>query len=230
MSLSTLPQPIKAFLQATASRDRAGVLSSFADDAVLIDMGKEHRGEEIAHWVDNLYLGSNVRVHPLHHEERDGHTVLTVAVDGDYAALGVTEPFQLDWHIDLAGDRIARLRMVEDKLNLPAPVLGFVQAMNMYDLDGMASRFAPDAIANDQMRHYEGRDAIRAWLAKEIAGDRVTMFVTEIVHHLGGVAILAKVTGDHDKTGLPDPLELRFYFTLAGDAIAQLVIIPAKRH
>ena len=162
MSLSTLPQPIKAFLQATASRDRAGVLSSFADDAVLIDMGKEHRGEEIAHWADNLYLGSNVRVHPLHAEERDAHTILTVAVDGDYAALGVTEPFQLDWHIDLAGDRIARLRMVEEKLNLPAPVLGFVQAMNMYDLDGMVSRFAPDAIANDQMRHYEGRDAIRA--------------------------------------------------------------------
>ena len=230
MSLSTLPQPIKAFLQATASRDRAAVLLSFADDAVLIDMGKEHRGEEIAHWADNLYLGSNVRVHPLHTEERDGHTVLTVAVDGDYAALGVTEPFQLDWHIDLAGDRIARLRMVEEKLNLPAPALGFVQAMNMYDLDGMVSRFAPDAIANDQMRHYEGHDAIRAWLAKEIAGDRVTMFITEILHHRGGVAVLAKVTGDYDKTGLPDPLELRFYFTLAGDAIAQLVIIPAKRH
>jgi len=230
MSLSTLPQSIKAFLQATASRDRAGVLSSFADDAVLIDMGKEHRGEDIAHWADNLYLGSNVRVHPLHTEERDGHTVLTVAVDGDYAALGVTEPFQLDWHIDLAGDRIARLRMVEEKLNLPAPVLGFVQAMNMYDLDSMISRFAPDAIANDQMRHYEGRDAIRTWLAKEIAGDRVTMFVTEILRHPGGVAVLAKVTGDYDKTGLPDPLELRFYFTLAGDVIAQLVIIPAKRH
>ena len=79
-------------------------------------------------------------------------------------------------------------------------------------------------------RHYEGRDAIRAWLAKEIAGDRVTMFVTEILHHPGGVAVLAKVTGDYDKTGLPDPLELRFYFTLAGDAIVQLVMIPAKRH
>jgi ketosteroid isomerase-like protein len=230
MSFSTLPQPIKAFLQATASRDRAALLASFADDALLIDIGKEHRGDEIARWTDSLYLGSNVRVHPLHTEERDGHTVLTVAVDGDYAALGVTEPFQLDWHIDLAGDRIARLRMVEEKLDLPTPVLGFVQAMNMYDLDGMVSRFAPDAIANDQMRHYAGREAIRAWLAKEIAGDRVTMFVTETLRHPGGVAVLAKVTGDYDKTGLPDPLELRFYFTLAGDAIAQLVVIPAKRH
>jgi hypothetical protein len=33
---------------------------------------------------------------------------LNAAVDGDYAALGATAPFQLDWHIDLAGDRIAR--------------------------------------------------------------------------------------------------------------------------
>ena len=83
--------------------------------------------------------------------------------------------------------------MVEKKLDLPAPVLGFVQAMNMYDLDGMVSRFAPDAVANDQMRHYAEREAIRAWLAKEITGDRVTMFVTEILRHPGGVAVLAKV-------------------------------------
>src|ERR1700722_7984853 len=55
------------------------------------------------------------------------------------------------------------------------------------------------------------------------------MFVTETLRHPGGVAVLAKVTGDYDKTGLPDPLELRFYFTLAGLAIAQLIVIPAKR-
>ena len=131
---------------------------------------------------------------------------------------------------DLAETAKVRLRMVEEKLDLPAQVLGFVQAMNMYDLDSMVSRFALDAIANDHMRHYAGREAIRAWLAKEIAGDRVTMFVTEIQRHSGGVAVLAKVTGDYDKTGLPDPLEIRFYFALAGDAIAQLVVIPAKRH
>ncbi len=56
------------------------------------------------------------------------------------------------------------------------------------------------------------------------------MFVTETLRHPSGVAVLAKVTDDYDKTGLPDPLELRFYFTLTGDAIAQLVIIPTKGH
>jgi len=43
MSLSTLPQPIKAFLQATASRDRAALLASFVNDAVgcSVDKRKE---------------------------------------------------------------------------------------------------------------------------------------------------------------------------------------------
>ena len=51
MSLSDLPQPIKTFLQATANRNRAAVMASFADDAVLVDMGKDHRGEDIARWM-----------------------------------------------------------------------------------------------------------------------------------------------------------------------------------
>ena len=44
----------------------------------------------------------------------------------------------------------------------------------MYDLDGMISRFAPDAIANDQMRHYAGSEAIQArltsrkWLSQQV--------------------------------------------------------------
>jgi hypothetical protein len=95
MSLSTLPQPIKAFLQR----------------AVLIDMGEEHRGDEIARRTDSLYLGSNARVHPPHTEERDGRTVLTVAVDGDYTALGMTGT-----SISPAiASRGARLRMIEGR-------------------------------------------------------------------------------------------------------------------
>ena len=126
------------------------MLGAFAPDAVLIDMDKEHRGEEIVEWNDKLYLGSNVRVHPLHMTSRDGETIVSVAVDGDFAALGVTEPFQLDWHISLKDGLITSFRMVEEKLDLPKPVLKFVQSMNMYDLDGMTSAFAADAVANDR--------------------------------------------------------------------------------
>jgi ketosteroid isomerase-like protein len=229
MTLSTLPTAVAGLLLATASHDRSGVLSSFADDAVLTDMGHEHRGDEIAKWCDTLYLGSNVVVHPLNVEERNGEIALAVAVNGDYASVGVTEPFQLDWFIKVKDGRISSLRMVEEKLDLPKPILSFVQAMNMFDLNGMVATFAPDAIVNDQMREYVGTDAIRAWLAKEIAGDKVTMFVTQVLPFPGGYAVHANVTGQYDKTGLPDPLQLRFYFSFSGQRIGSLVIIPAKR-
>jgi hypothetical protein len=34
--------------------------------------------------------------------------------------------------------------------------------------------------------------------------------------------------GTYDKTGLPDPLILSFYFSLRGDQITQLIIIDNK--
>jgi len=35
----------------------------------------------------------------------------------------------------------------------------------------------------------------------------------------------ANVDGDYDKTGLPDPLPLTFYFSVRGDRIVQLIIL-----
>jgi hypothetical protein len=84
-------------------------------------------------------------------------------------------------------------------------------------------------VANDQMREHVGKAAIGSWAAEEMIGDRVTMDVTKSAARPGAHAMIARVTGPYDKISLPDPLELRFYFTLAGDAISQLVIIPLKR-
>jgi len=229
MSLSDLAKPIQAFLDATRARDTEALLATFTEDAVLSDMGKDHRGAQIRAWNEALYLGSNVRVHPLHVEEREGQAVLAVAVDGDYESYGVTEPFQLDWYFALRGERIASLRMVEVKLALPKPVVAFVKAMNMYDGDAVMATFAEGALVNDQQREHLGKSAIRRWLDKEIIGDQVTMYVTETRDHAGACAVIAKVTGAYDKTGLPDPLTLRFYFSYANEGITQLVIVPVKR-
>ena len=40
--------------------------------------------------------------------------------------------------------------------------------------------------------------------------------------------MVAKVTGTYDKTGLPDPLTLRFYFSVTGDLLTQLLIMPSQ--
>jgi ketosteroid isomerase-like protein len=228
MFLSNLPQPIEAFLKATREHDAEGLLATLSDDAVLTDMGEDRSGDRIRAWNDELYLGANVEVHPIHVDDRDGHIVLAVAVDGDYGAYGVTEPFQLDWHVTLKGDRISALRMVEVKLDLPEPIVAFVKAMNMYDGDAMLAAFAEGAVVNDQQCQHLGKDAIRRWADKEIIGDRVTMYVTDALAHPGGHAVTAKVTGTYDKTGLPDPLVLRFYFSLGEGGITQLVVVPVK--
>ena len=72
MFLSDLAKPIQAFLDATRTRDTEALLATFTEDAVLSDMGKDHRGAQIPAWNEALYLGSNVRVHPLHVEAREG--------------------------------------------------------------------------------------------------------------------------------------------------------------
>ncbi len=111
---------------------------------------------------------------------------------------------------------------------LPAVVASFVEAMNLYDLDRTLATFSEDANVNDRQRDHWGHAEVRDWLAREIIGDRVTMHVTEARVREGRCFVVAKVTGAYDKTGLPDPLTLRFYFSLAEGRITQLVILPLK--
>ena len=107
---------------------------------------------------------------------------------------------------------------------LPAPVRTYITAVNAFDGDALIAAFSDDAVVNDTRREFSGINAIRAWLDREIIGDRVTMNVTGTRTHQALVIVDAEMDGDYDKDGLPDPLVLTHYFTLADDHIAQLII------
>jgi hypothetical protein len=111
---------------------------------------------------------------------------------------------------------------------LPPAIDRFIAATNAFDLDAWMECFVEDAFVNDNHREFWGKAAIRKFAAREIVGDKVTMAVTEVRAHYGMVAVAAKVDGNYDKTNLPNPLHLSFYFTLAGDKIATLIIIFNK--
>jgi ketosteroid isomerase-like protein len=119
-------------------------------------------------------------------------------------------------------------RFVRVGSDLPHPVQAYLTACNSFDLAGLAAAFADDALVNDQQREYAGPDAIRSWAAREIIGDRVTMEVTRTEIRSDNIAITATIDGDYDKTGLPCPLNLTFYFSVAGDRISQLIILRNK--
>ena len=58
---------------------------------------------------------------------------------------------------------------------LPAPVQGYITASNVMDGDALIGWFADDALLNDARREFRGKDAIRAWLDRELIADKVTM-------------------------------------------------------
>ena len=113
--------------------------------------------------------------------------------------------------------------------NLPDPVRACIAAANSFDLAGLMATFAEDAVVNDQQHESAGTDAIRTWAAREIVGDRVTMDVTAATVRGASIAVAASIDGAFDKTGLPDPLSLALYFSVADDRIVQFIILRNKR-
>ena len=108
--------------------------------------------------------------------------------------------------------------------DLPKVVADHIAACNAHDADAWMATFAPDAMLNDIQREFVGTAAIRDFADKEIFGTHVTMGVQRAWDRHGDVTVHAKIDGTYDKTGLPDPLILSFYFTVTGERITQLLI------
>jgi hypothetical protein len=114
---------------------------------------------------------------------------------------------------------------MSNNANLPPVVATYIEATNAFDLERLLSTFEPEALVNDHRQEFAGSKAIRDWAAREIVGDHVTLrpVGSRVCGH--GVAVTAEVDGDFDKSRLPCPLVLAFYFSLNEGRIAQLVIV-----
>ena len=108
---------------------------------------------------------------------------------------------------------------------LPSTVAAFVRATNLGDLDALVATFVDDALVNDQLVDYWGKEAITAWAARDVIGERLTLEIVATVEHYGHSIVTAHVDGLFDKRGLPDPLVLAFYFSSYDDKIVQLIIL-----
>jgi hypothetical protein len=107
-----------------------------------------------------------------------------------------------------------------------SPVLAeHVRAVNAFDLDAIVATFAADALVNDARREFWGIEAIRAWVAREIVGDKVTLEVTEVLDHHGQSVVRARYDGEYDKANLPDELIMTNYFTVRDGKIVTLFVI-----
>ena len=108
---------------------------------------------------------------------------------------------------------------------VPAIVTEHIAAVNAFDTDRIVATFAPDAYVNDNRREIWGTDAIRAFMAKEFVGDRVTMDVVEVIDHYGDILVRARYDGTYDKTNLPDDFVMTSYFGIRDNKIISLTVI-----
>jgi hypothetical protein len=122
-----------------------------------------------------------------------------------------------------------RLLFMSTPHDLPPAVAAYIDATNQFDLERLVGTFESDALVNDHRQEFVGIAAIRDWAAREIVGDRVTLrpVGSRVCGH--GVAVTAEVDGNFDKSRLPSPLVLAFYFSVNAGRIAQLVIVHNAR-
>jgi hypothetical protein len=109
--------------------------------------------------------------------------------------------------------------------DLPEPVAAFIDAVNRRDLDALVATFARHALVNDQLREHWDREAITAWAARDVVGQRLTLRVRNAVTNHTQAVVEAEVDGDFDKRGLPEPLVVTFYFSTHENHLVQLVIL-----
>jgi len=114
-------------------------------------------------------------------------------------------------------------------IKLPQPVETYFNASNVPDPSAFLSIFDKDAIVVDEGHEYQGAAAIKEWSEQHHFSTKLIMEATNVVQIHNKTIITAKIDGDFDKTGLPDPLLLDFHFTVAEDKITRLIILFARK-
>ena len=115
--------------------------------------------------------------------------------------------------------------MSSTRTDRPAIVAEHIAAVNAFDTACIMATVAPDAYINDNRREIWGTDAIRAFMAKEFVGDRVTMEVREVIDHHGDIIVRAEYDGDYDKTNLPEVLVMTSYLAIREGKISSVAVI-----
>lgn len=106
-------------------------------------------------------------------------------------------------------------------LELPEPIESYYEADRGRG-EAVASCFNPDAIVKDEGATYHGTDEIRRWRSDVAAKFTYTCQPLAVDRQSGHTTVTCCLEGDFPGS----PTDLRFRFTLAGDKIATLEIVP----
>jgi alkyl hydroperoxide reductase subunit AhpF len=108
----SLDGSIASYVNAVNSGSQEDFSSSFAADAVVVDVDRELRGiDAITAWAGTDIFGAEVRFDVLDVSERQGRTIVTVRVDGTFDRTGLPNPLVMKHEFGVAEGKIAVLRI-----------------------------------------------------------------------------------------------------------------------
>jgi hypothetical protein len=219
MSLAKMPVVVKEFFRALERRDSEALRACLAPESALVEEAGHYCGEAFHAWCEGFLADTSLACHPTYALHTGGATTVIVLRTG-------AAPAQQRWRFETFRGKVSLLTIAAEALpSLPAPVLAYVNATNTGSFSALLATFADDALVNDQLQDFVGKKAIAEWAARDIIGVRLTMYVVKALQQHGHVVVTAHVDGHFDKSGLPEPLVLTFYFSSFGDELVQLIIL-----
>ena len=109
-------------------------------------------------------------------------------------------------------------------LQLPQAIAAFIDATNAHNSEEFLATLTDDAVITDEGHTYRGIAAIKEWSDEKYIGAKVTLDVVDVMNSNGETRVTAKVDGNFDKSGLPDPFLMDFHFTVDARKIFALMI------
>lgn len=105
-----LPPIATAYVRSINNHDAAAFHALFVDGAVVNDNGREFRGRAaIKTWSDQEIFAAQVTLEVIDVADRDGETVVTTKVDGNFDRTGLPDPVIINHHLRAEGGRIVGL-------------------------------------------------------------------------------------------------------------------------
>jgi len=92
-----IKKTIGDFVTAVNEHNSNAFLSVFTESAVITDEGHEYQGiSAIKKWNAEKNIGANITLSPIEITARNGKTILTAGVDGNFDKTGLPDPFVMD--------------------------------------------------------------------------------------------------------------------------------------
>jgi len=107
-------------------------------------------------------------------------------------------------------------------IELPPVIAQYLAADKTSDPKAISACFTQDAVVVDEGNSYAGLDAIRQWMANASTQYSYTVEPFALSEEGERTVITSHLVGNFPGS----PVDLRYFFVLRGDKIAELEIVP----